>query len=114
MRRPQAEAQPTLTARAYLDDAGAAPVLRQAMEARAVAPTGNPASPHLEGRLARAALDGARDAAAAALGVASGEVVFCASGTEAVNLALLGAGRRLGAGRATRFLVRPINNPRSS
>jgi cysteine desulfurase len=70
------------------------------MEARAATPPGNPASPHREGRLARAALDAARDRAAAALGVASADVVFCASGTEAVNLALLGAGRRLAAGRS--------------
>src|SRR5437870_3104348 len=86
--------------RVYLDDAGAAPVFRQAVEARAAAPSGNPASPHREGRLARAALDAARDSSAAALGVSAGEIVFCASGTEAVNLALLGAGRRLGAGRS--------------
>ncbi|GAC1657600.1 MAG: cysteine desulfurase family protein [Candidatus Dormibacteraceae bacterium] len=36
--------------------------------------------------------------AAAALGVASSEIVFTGSGTEAVNLALLGSGRRLPAG----------------
>ena len=61
-------------------------------------PAGNPASPHLEGRAARAALDAARDLAAAALGVSASEIVFTASGTEAVSLALLGAGRRLAAG----------------
>jgi len=68
--------------------------------ARESAPTGNPSSPHSEGRAARAALDAARDRAAAALGLETREVVFCASGTEAVNLALLGAGRRLPAGRS--------------
>lgn len=71
-----------------------------AAEARAKAPPGNPSSPHLEGRLARAALDAARDRAAAALGVSSRSVVFCSSGTEAVNLAVLGAGRRLRPGRS--------------
>ena len=50
--------------------------------------------------MARAALDAARDRAAAALGVSSAEVVFCASGTEAVNLALLGAGRLMGPQRS--------------
>jgi len=89
-----------MTGRVYLDDAGAAPVFSRALDARAGTPPGNPASPHLEGRLARAALDAARDEAAAALGVASGDLVFCASGTEAVNLALLGAGRRLDGGRS--------------
>jgi cysteine desulfurase len=75
-------------------------VLPEALAARAAAPPGNPSSPHGEGRRARAALDEARDRAAAALGAAAGEVVFCASGTEAVNLALLGAGRRLPRGRS--------------
>jgi cysteine desulfurase len=56
---------------------------------------GNPSSPHAEGRAARARLDEARDRAAAALGTAAREIVFCASGTEAINLAVLGTGRRL-------------------
>ncbi|HEY4027135.1 MAG TPA: aminotransferase class V-fold PLP-dependent enzyme [Candidatus Dormibacteraeota bacterium] len=89
-----------LGARLYLDDAGAAPVLTEARRARESAPDGNPASPHAEGRRARAALDASRDRAAAALGCESREIVFCASGTEAVSLALLGAGRRLPAGRS--------------
>ncbi|MGH7778106.1 MAG: cysteine desulfurase family protein, partial [Candidatus Dormibacterales bacterium] len=41
------------------------------------------------------ALDRARDGAAAALGASPPDLVFCSGGTEAVNLALLGAGRRL-------------------
>lgn len=59
---------------------------------------GNASSPHAEGRSARDALDRARDIAAAALGCERSEVVFTSSGTEAVNLALLGAGRHLPAG----------------
>jgi cysteine desulfurase len=86
--------------RIYLDDAGGAPTLAAAALARAGAPAGNPASPHAEGRAARAALDAARDHAAASLGVTARDIVFCASGTEAVNLALLGAGRKLPAGRS--------------
>ena len=58
-------------------------------------PTGNPSSPHAEGRAALAALDEARDVAARALAVEPAEIVFTGSGTEAVNLAILGAGRRL-------------------
>ena len=46
----------------------------------------------------RAAIDSARDRAAAALGVGPGGLVFCSSGTEAVNLALLGTARKLAAG----------------
>ena len=77
--------------RIYLDDAGSAPVLPEVREALRNVPDGNPSSPHSEGRAARAALDHARDVAAAALGVRRTEVTFVASGTEAVNLALSGA-----------------------
>ena len=58
-------------------------------------PAGNPSSPHAEGRAARSALDSARDLAAQALGADRTEISFTASGTEAVNLALFGAARRL-------------------
>ena len=58
-------------------------------------PDGNPSSPHADGRAARAALDGARDLAAQALNADRTEISFTASGTEAVNLALFGAARRL-------------------
>src|ERR1700680_1967815 len=81
--------------RIYLDDAGAAPVLPQVAEALRELPDGNPSSPHAEGRAARAALDRARDTAAQALGADRTEISFTASGTEAVNLALFGAARRL-------------------
>lgn len=81
--------------RIYLDDAGAAPVLAQVAEALLEVPDGNPSSPHTEGRAARAALDRARDTAAQALGADRTEISFTASGTEAVNLALFGAARRV-------------------
>lgn len=84
--------------RIYLDDAGSAPILDEVVTALRGLPEGNPSSPHAEGRAARAALDQARDQAATALGAlgaARTEISFTASGTEAVNLALLGAARRL-------------------
>jgi cysteine desulfurase len=81
--------------RIYLDDAGSAPVLPEVRRALGDLPEGNASSPHAEGRAARAALDRARDAAAAALGVHRGEITFVGSGTEAVNLALFGAAARL-------------------
>jgi cysteine desulfurase len=62
-------------------------------------PGGNPSSPHAEGRQARAALDQARDRAAVAVGVPASWLVFCSSGTEAINLGILGAGRRMPADR---------------
>jgi len=58
-------------------------------------PEGNPSSPHSEGRAARAALDRARDLAAQALGADRTEISFTSSGSEAVNLALFGAARRM-------------------
>src|SRR3989440_1275927 len=84
--------------RIYLDDAGSAPVLPEVRDALRDLPEGNPSSPHSEGRAARAALDRARDAAAAALGVRRTEVSFVSSGTEAVNLALFGIAARLSRG----------------
>jgi cysteine desulfurase len=81
--------------RIFLDDAGGAPLLPEAIAAIRDLPNGNPSSQHSEGRAARAALDRARDTAALALGADRTEVTFTSSGTEAVNLALFGAARRL-------------------
>src|SRR5579864_1213304 len=81
--------------RIYLDDAGSAPVLPEVRAALRDLPEGNPSSPHADGRAARAALDRARDLAAQALGADRTEISFTGSGTESVNLALLGAARRL-------------------
>jgi cysteine desulfurase len=81
--------------RIYLDDAGSAPVLPEVREALRDLPNGNPSSPHTEGRAARAALDRARDLAAATLGADRTEISFTSSGTESINLALFGAARRL-------------------
>ena len=81
--------------RIYLDDAGFAPVLPAVRSALRELPEGNPSSPHSEGRAARAQLDAARDMAAEALGAKRTEITFTSSGTEAVNLAILGAARRL-------------------
>jgi len=81
--------------RIFLDDAGSAPVLPEVREALRNLPEGNPSSPHADGRAARAALDRARDLAAQAIGADRTEITFTGSGTEAVNLALFGAARRL-------------------
>lgn len=57
---------------------------------------GNPSSVHRSGREARSALDEARERVAAALSVHEDEIVFTAGGTEALQLALLGAVRAAG------------------
>jgi cysteine desulfurase len=81
--------------RIYLDDAGSAPVLSEVAATLRDLAASNPSSLHTEGRSARAALDRARDSAAAALDADRTEITFTSSGTESINLALFGAARRL-------------------
>lgn len=57
---------------------------------------GNPSSLHHEGRLAREAIETAREQVAALIGAEPDEIIFTASGTEADNLALIGAVRANG------------------
>ena len=54
---------------------------------------GNPSSIHAEGRLARAAVDDARDRLAARLAVKAHEIVFTGGGTESCNLGVIGIAR---------------------
>lgn len=54
---------------------------------------GNPSSLHTAGRRMRRILEQARESVANDLGAQPGEVVFCSGGTEANNIALLGATR---------------------
>lgn len=56
---------------------------------------GNPSSLHLRGQRARAALDRARSAVAAACGVSAERVVFTSGATEADALGVVGVARRL-------------------
>ena len=54
---------------------------------------GNPSSIHAEGRLARAAVDDARDRLAAVLAVKPHEIIFTGGGTESCNLGVIGMAR---------------------
>lgn len=76
--------------RAYLDYNATAPLRPEARAAvlAALDCLGNPSSIHAEGREARAKIEDARRAIAALAGAPARDVVFCASGTEAANLAL--------------------------
>jgi len=71
------------------------PEVRAAMMSFGEQVWGNPSSVHHVGRRARALLDGLRERAAGVLGCRPGEVTFTSGGTEANNLAVLGAARRL-------------------
>lgn len=81
-------------ARIYLDHAATTPLLPEAAEAMRPWLTegfGNASSLHHEGRRAKEAIDEAREAFSEALGCLFGEIVFTSSGTEAANLAVVGA-----------------------
>ena len=79
---------------AYLDNAATTPMRPEAVEAMLPFLTerfGNPSGAHAVSREARKALDEARDTVAQCLGARPAEVVFTGGGTEADNLAILGA-----------------------
>jgi cysteine desulfurase len=80
--------------RAYLDHASTSPLRPAAFEAMLPFLRDHYADPgrlHAEGRATRVALEDAREQVAALLGARPREVVFTASGTEAVNTAVWGA-----------------------
>ncbi|OYU16246.1 MAG: cysteine desulfurase [Alphaproteobacteria bacterium PA4] len=80
--------------RIYLDHAATTPVLPAAVAAMTAAmlQVGNPASVHAAGRAANALLEQARDRVAAWAGVPADRIVFTSGGTEALALAIHGAG----------------------
>jgi cysteine desulfurase len=80
----------------YLDHSATTPVRGEVLEAMLpfFGPRfGNPSSTHRWGREARVALDEARERLARALGASADEVCFTSGGTEADNLAVIGAWR---------------------
>jgi cysteine desulfurase len=85
--------------RLYFDANASAPPLPEVVEAvrRAMAEDwANPTSTHREGQRARHRFEEARRSLAAHLGVAPGELVVCASATEALHLLFAGLQRALG------------------
>lgn len=83
---------PAPGARAYLDHASAAALRPAAREA--LLPwlgAADPGRVHTEGRMARAALEAAREQVAGLLGTRPRQVVLTSGGTEAVNAAVRGA-----------------------
>ncbi len=78
----------------YLDHAATTPVRPEVLEAMLPylsGTWGNPSSPHRLGRSARAGLEQARREVAAAVGAEPNQVIFTSGGTEADNLAVIGA-----------------------
>jgi cysteine desulfurase len=90
---------PVTETRIYLDHAATTPVRPEVVDAMLPYFTTyghNPSSVHAEGRLARTALDDARERVARCLGAKPKEIVFTGGGSEADNLALIGVARALG------------------
>src|SRR5476649_3042628 len=81
----------------YLDHNATSPLRPVAFDAMAEAlrAGGNPSSVHRAGRSARARIGTARQQVAALVGATPAEILFTSGGTEANNLALTGAGRRV-------------------
>jgi len=102
-----------MTAPIYLDHAATTPVRREVLEA--MLPYlgdrfGNPSSTHRWGREARAALDEARERVANCLGAHVDEICFTSGGTEADNMAVIGAWRARRAEGRTAVLTTPIEH----
>jgi len=90
-----------MASRIYFDHSATTPLdprVRAAMRPYLDGQFGNPSSLHYEGREARSAVERARAQVAALLGAEPSEIIFTASGTEADNLALVGAIRAAGGG----------------
>jgi cysteine desulfurase len=97
----------------YLDHAATTPVRPEVVEAMTpfYGPRfGNPSSLHRWGREARTALDEARERLAACLGARSDEVFFTSGGTEADNIAILGAWRARKAEGRNAIVTTPIEH----
>ena len=97
----------------YLDHAATTPVREEVFEAMKpfYGPRfGNPSSTHRWGREARAALDEARERVGRCLGARPDEICFTSGGTEADNLAILGAWRSLKAKGRKAVVTTPIEH----
>src|SRR2546430_14139507 len=79
----------------YLDSAATTPVRPEVLEAMlpylGKEAFGNPSSAHRFGRAARAGIEEAKRTIAEAVGAEPNQVVFTSGGTEADNLAIIGA-----------------------
>ena len=97
----------------YLDHAATTPVRAEVLEAMMpfFGPRfGNPSSMHRWGREARTALDEARERVAHCLGASPDEICFTSGGTEADNIAILGAWRALQSGGRRAVVTTPIEH----
>jgi len=97
----------------YLDHAATTPVRPEVLEAMMpfYGPRfGNPSSVHRWGREARTALDEARERVAHCLGASPDEICFTSGGTEADNIAILGAWRARRAAGRNAIVTSPVEH----
>ncbi|HEX9969774.1 MAG TPA: aminotransferase class V-fold PLP-dependent enzyme, partial [Acidimicrobiales bacterium] len=96
--------------RHYLDHASTSPARPEVVEAMLPWLTGeqaaDPGRVHTEGRMARAAVEHAREQVAALVGARPREVVFTSGATEAVNAVAFGAGGPVACARVEHSAVR--------
>lgn len=100
--------------RIYLDYAATAPLAAAAAERMAVVtrePPANPSSLHADGRRARRLVDEARQHICGAMGCDFGELYFTSGGTEAAQLAIVGAALANSDPNRTRVLVSAAEHP---
>jgi len=98
----------------YLDHNATTPVDERVLEAMLPllqTQFGNPSSRHRYGRLARAALDQAREQVAALVGAQANQVVFTSGGTESNQLALLGSLGGAGGGLKGHLACSAVEHP---
>jgi cysteine desulfurase len=96
----------------YLDHHAASPLsvpVREAMARAHETGWANPDSTHTQGRAARAVREAARLQVAAALGAKPADLILAGSGTEALNLAVLGVAR--GTAPGTAMVVSALEHP---
>jgi cysteine desulfurase len=91
-----------MSRRVYLDNAATTPIRQEVLDAMMPYLTGsygNPSSIHQEGRITRAAIEGARKIVANLIGASTGEIFFTSGGTESNNMAIKCAVTDLGVKR---------------
>jgi cysteine desulfurase len=94
--------------RAYLDHASTSPIRPVALEAMLQwIGAADPGRVHTEGRMARVALEDARDRVAALFGTRSRQVIFTSGATESINAATFGA---LASGRGRRVVMAAVEH----
>jgi len=97
--------------RLYFDHGATSPLLPEAREAMLPwLDSGNASSLYSEGRAARSAIDEARETLSSTLGCLFAEVLFTSSGTEAANMALIGAALANEDSRRKRILMSAVEH----